>query len=161
MVLEVCHLSLSKPFPRYMPWKGRIFGLSIYAVPKFPNPTHDHPFSGSRVDNSVQAARLAGRGTDRYDEANSHFSLLYERAYRWAIITYLTLWSQKVHLNYIKMEFVPLRKHYSNSMIKVNLLISWMEILLFVVWIRICKYCCVGIILSSLSLRKWNIFISS
>jgi len=40
MVLEVYPLSLSKPVPRCMPCKGRIFGLSVYAVPKFPNPIY-------------------------------------------------------------------------------------------------------------------------
>jgi hypothetical protein len=37
MVLEVYLLSLSKPVPRCMPWKGRIIGLPIFAVPRFPN----------------------------------------------------------------------------------------------------------------------------
>jgi hypothetical protein len=40
MVLEVCPLSLSKPVSQHMPWKGRIFGLSVFTVPKFPNLTH-------------------------------------------------------------------------------------------------------------------------
>ena len=30
----------SKPVPRCMSWKRCKFGLSIFAVPKFPNPTH-------------------------------------------------------------------------------------------------------------------------
>ena len=40
MVVDFSLLSLSKSVPRFMPWKGRIFGLSIYVVPKFPNQTH-------------------------------------------------------------------------------------------------------------------------
>ena len=39
MVLEVYPLLLSKPILRCMPYKGRIFGLSVFAVPKFPSPT--------------------------------------------------------------------------------------------------------------------------
>jgi hypothetical protein len=39
MVLEFYPPSLSKPVSRRMPWKGRIFGLSVFTVPEFLNPT--------------------------------------------------------------------------------------------------------------------------
>jgi len=40
MVLEFYPLSFSKPVSWRMPWKGQIFGLSVFTVPEFLNPTH-------------------------------------------------------------------------------------------------------------------------
>jgi len=78
MVLEVYSLPLSMPASRCTQWKGRNFGLSIYNVPKFQNPTHRDPsFIIPRLKDPVFWARLIQSSLPHGSRLSIHFNPRY------------------------------------------------------------------------------------